>query len=119
MSLKLFISKLKLSIIFLLIPLLSYAYDGEYNFRSIQLGEVVVTDGYGRPASIDESTNYIGIMYDQNYFIRFTKTSSVCTIMEGIINCPSSIDFVYTNNTVIFMCTQTHSGDSSCPWAVT
>ncbi|MCF6775428.1 hypothetical protein L3V83_02455 [Thiotrichales bacterium 19X7-9] len=96
-------------------------YDGEYNFNTIQLGDAVVTDGYGKPATRLTANSPIYLAYDQKYVIHFTKSQEVCTIIEGLISCPFSIEYSYLDqgHTIVFACAQTHRGDPGCAWATT
>ncbi|MCF6775430.1 hypothetical protein L3V83_02465 [Thiotrichales bacterium 19X7-9] len=84
--------------------------------QSLQLGDVVVSDGFGKPVYSDPLSNRVDLKYDEKYIIRFTKSQAKCTALKGMFHCPSSVDFTYQGGTAVFTCTQLESGDPNCPW---
>ncbi|MCF6765172.1 hypothetical protein L3V82_05265 [Thiotrichales bacterium 19S3-7] len=89
-----------------------------YTFKSILLGDVYVQDGLGGEVVPNPDTGAVELRYDtEKYYVKFKNSPERCTIIEGMINCPKSIDFLRKDRTIIFTCAQVRQGDSACPWA--
>ncbi|TNF69170.1 MAG: hypothetical protein EP298_04355 [Gammaproteobacteria bacterium] len=90
----------------------------EYQIDTLNLGNAVVTDGFGKIIPIEPLTNSIEFREGITYYVRFSKISTYCMIKDELITCPSSIDFISYDKDVVFACAQTELGDSTCPWTI-
>ncbi|MCF6765492.1 hypothetical protein L3V82_06875 [Thiotrichales bacterium 19S3-7] len=92
--------------------------DDQFIPLSLQLGEVKITDGFGKVVTAEPVTGRVTLDYTKKYIISFTKTTKQCKVVQGIVNCPSSVGFTRQNEDLVFTCNQTESNDSACPWVV-
>ncbi|MCF6775370.1 hypothetical protein L3V83_02165 [Thiotrichales bacterium 19X7-9] len=85
---------------------------------SLQLGNIKVMDGYGKEIPVEAVTGRVTLDYSKKYIISFSKTTRECKVVQGIINCPSSIGFSRQGENLVFACNQTESNDTACPWVI-
>lgn len=90
----------------------------QYILTSIQLGDVLVQDGFGGTILPDPISGAVDLKYDEKYYIKFSKSANTCTLIEGMIRCPASVDFLRRDKTVIFSCHQVEAGTPACPWTL-
>jgi hypothetical protein len=83
--------------------------------KSLQLGNVKVTDGFGTVIQPD-SSGLINFATNKNYIISFSKANASCNVHQGMITCPSSIEFVHQGSDLLFVCSQNVNGAPACPW---
>ncbi|TNF70238.1 MAG: hypothetical protein EP298_00225 [Gammaproteobacteria bacterium] len=89
----------------------------QYQVNTINLGDVVVTDGFGKQIPVEPLTHSISFQEKETYYIRFSKTSKYCLIRDKLVSCPSCVEFLSDDdNNLIFACAQTESGQPACPW---
>ncbi|MCF6777129.1 hypothetical protein L3V83_11205 [Thiotrichales bacterium 19X7-9] len=73
---------------------------------TIGLGDCVITEDFGKVNTPPYKLDING-----NYNISFTKANGKCTVMHGMISCPSDITYQNINDTLFFACR-----GGSCPW---
>ena len=83
--------------------------------KSLQLGNVKVTNGFGRVIQPD-SSGLINFVTNKNYIISFSKANAYCNVHQGMITCPSSIEFIHQGSDLLFVCSQQVNGAPACPW---
>ncbi|MCF6765173.1 hypothetical protein L3V82_05270 [Thiotrichales bacterium 19S3-7] len=88
----------------------------EYQLESLNLGDVIVTDGLGEVIPVEPLTDSVNFLEGITYYVRFSKTQSYCNIRDELISCPSSIEFLSKNKDIVFVCGQTEVGNPACPW---
>ncbi|MCF6775426.1 hypothetical protein L3V83_02445 [Thiotrichales bacterium 19X7-9] len=90
----------------------------QYILSSIQFGDVIIQDGLGAIVPVEPLSGAVDLDYEEKYFVKFTKSTNNCTIIEGMIYCPSSVEFLRDGKEIIFTCSQKEPGDAQCPWAI-
>ncbi|MCF6775419.1 hypothetical protein L3V83_02410 [Thiotrichales bacterium 19X7-9] len=88
-----------------------------YSMSSVALGDVTVKDGLGGIVEPDPITKQVELKYkDEKYYVSFSRSTAKCTLKEGMLKCPTSIDFLRKESNIIFLCAQTEHNHSHCPW---
>ncbi|TNF69648.1 MAG: hypothetical protein EP298_02780 [Gammaproteobacteria bacterium] len=87
--------------------------DGFGKYKSIGLGEIVVTDGVGKLLEITEidlsST-------DDVYIFHFSNTHGACRYVNKMMTCDHGINLIFKSESYIFFCKQVDREESACPW---
>lgn len=86
--------------------------------ETIGLGDISVTDGFGKPQAIDHQT-FTPPSDTEIYIIHFSKSGSTCRIDNKNITCSKGVGFSNQNDKVVFFCQQTNKHDAQCAWVTT
>ncbi|MCF6776693.1 hypothetical protein L3V83_08940 [Thiotrichales bacterium 19X7-9] len=96
--------------------------------NSINLGDMTITDGYGKTLATysqnppqGQKPDAFTFKYHKSYEIHFSKTNAFCSAQWGKVSCPSSINRIEVtdrdgDSELAFVCSETAKGDSECPW---
>ncbi|TNF66164.1 MAG: hypothetical protein EP298_09825 [Gammaproteobacteria bacterium] len=106
--------------------MLTFDYDGgeisSSMINAVGLGDITVTNGYGKPISSDGAVD----LNTGKYVIHFSKTQAECTFNGGLLKCDPGVGYSYvdhddsdsSNDSVVFMCNETTLNENPCPWLV-
>ncbi|MCF6765543.1 hypothetical protein L3V82_07135 [Thiotrichales bacterium 19S3-7] len=94
---------------------------GYYKLDAIGLGKVYVTGRYNRILKqTKDGKIYIGAQ-NATYTFHFSTTARGCTLINGYFQCPNSVSASIPSdmiNTILFVCQQSSSTESKCPWVL-
>ncbi|MCF6766317.1 hypothetical protein L3V82_11080 [Thiotrichales bacterium 19S3-7] len=106
--------------------MLTFDYDGgdisSSMINAVGLGDITVTNGYGKPIPDTGTVN----LNEGKYIIHFSKTQAECSFNGGLLRCDSGVSYSYvdhddddsSNDSVVFMCSETVEKETPCPWLV-
>ncbi|MCF6777248.1 hypothetical protein L3V83_11815 [Thiotrichales bacterium 19X7-9] len=95
---------------------------GYYKIATVGVGKVYVTSDYNRQVKENDSGEVYLDPENNIYTFHFTNIAQGCTLANGQFQCPQVIDatipYFTGENTVLFVCQQSSSSQSKCPWVL-
>ncbi|TNF68288.1 MAG: hypothetical protein EP298_06220 [Gammaproteobacteria bacterium] len=95
---------------------------GYYKIVTVGLGKVYVTSNYNRKVKENDSGKVYLDPEKNIYTFHFTTSARGCTLANQQFQCPNTISATipyYTGeNTMLFVCQQSKSSQSKCPWVL-
>ncbi|MCF6775464.1 hypothetical protein L3V83_02635 [Thiotrichales bacterium 19X7-9] len=89
---------------------------GSVSLKTLGLGKISVTNGYGKKVPLSPFWNSISVNQLDKLFFHFSKSLAVCSAVNGVIKCPNGVSFVNIDRKVTFICTQTSNESPMCPY---